>query len=210
CSTPRPPMARRPERAGSRSPVAGGRPRGRHCRTRTTSSRCCAGLDVRKPREWEPRAVGADRTMLRLRRSCAWRGPSLEGRVRSRCRQLPGLNGDVTVLNLERIFEEPPLRRPGSARAVAIIGAAMAGTHEQAGLRKPANRAAQVGTVDGKHLELVALNTPHPARRVCGLTVRRRHIRIAERREPRFSFWKVADGPKPHPREIPVATTTRH
>src|ERR1700680_4704143 len=47
----------------------------------------------------------------------------------------------------------------------------MARTHEEVRLREPANRASKVRAVDGKHLELLIINIPHPACDVSGFAI---------------------------------------
>src|SRR5215472_9298001 len=86
----------------------------------------------------------------------------------------------------------------------------MTRAHEQAGLRKPAHRAAQMRTVNCKDLELIARNPPHPACRVYRLAVARHDIRIAESSQPRLAFGKFADATEGHPRKVGVAAATRY
>ena len=83
----------------------------------------------------------------------------------------------------------------------------MARAHEEARLREPSNRAAEVRAVHRKHLELLAFDAPHPARGVRRLAVGRRHERIAERRQPRFAFRELADATERHPRGVGVLPT---
>ena len=47
----------------------------------------------------------------------------------------------------------------------------MARAHEQAGLREPADRAAEMGAIDGEHLECSPINIADPAGNVCGFSV---------------------------------------
>ena len=67
----------------------------------------------------------------------------------------------------------------------------MARTHEQARLWEPADGAAQVRAIDGKHLELIAFDAAHPARDVDRLAVGRRHVRIPEGGQPRLAFREI-------------------
>src|SRR5205085_8926053 len=70
----------------------------------------------------------------------------------------------VRRLDLELPLVDPPgaaeqaaRRRAGGALAVGVINAAVARAHEQAGLRKPGHRTAEVGAVDGEDEELILL-----------------------------------------------------
>src|SRR6267378_211200 len=103
-----------------------------------------------------------------------------------------------------RIFETPSLLRARCTRAVAIIRSAVARAHEQTGLRKPTNRAAEMRAINGKNLELIASHTPDPARRVHRLTVRRSHVGILKCCQPRLAFRKFADRSERHPGKIGV------
>ena len=58
-------------------------------------------------------------------------------------------------------------RRAGGARAVFVVGAAVAWAQEELRLREPAHRAAEVRAVDGEDLELLALRCGGPSRRHC-------------------------------------------
>src|SRR5207253_1845111 len=119
--------------------------------------------------------------------------PEKRGGWGSRSRQFASLNRNHTVLHLVRILEQPAFRRARSARTVAIVRSAVAGAHEQAGLRKPTHRAAQVRAIDGKNLELFAFDAPHPARCFRSLAVGRRHVGIPESSQARLAFWELAD-----------------
>ena len=70
---------------------------------------------------------------------------------------------ELAVLDLVVVLEEAARRRAGGARAVRVVGAAVAGAHEEPRLREPAHRAAEVRAVDGEDLELLAGDAPHPA-----------------------------------------------
>src|SRR5262249_50368979 len=148
------------------------------CRTRTTSWRLYAVPDVRPRRESAPRAASGDRTIRRSSRSGAWWPLRIEGSVRPGRGQFAGTNSDLPVLHLIGVFEQPAFRRPRGASAVAVIGAAVTRTHEQARLRKPPDRAAEVSAIDREHLELVAGDAAHPAGRAGGLAVRGHHERV--------------------------------
>src|SRR4029077_592688 len=109
-----------------------------------------------------------------------------------------------TVLHLRRIFKEPALWRTRSTRAVAVIRSAMAGTHEQTGLRKPADRTTQVRAIDRKNLKLLAFDATHPACGIDCLAIGRHHVGIPECSQPRLAFWKFAHGPERYPRQVGV------
>src|SRR4029077_6097945 len=57
--------------------------------------------------------------------------PEKRGGWGSRSRQFASLNRNHTVLHLVRILEQPAFRWARSARTVAIVRSAVAGTHEQ-------------------------------------------------------------------------------
>src|ERR1700752_570504 len=114
-------------------------------------------------------------------------------------RKLTRLNRDDAVLNFVRIFEEPPFGRPRGPRAIAVVRSAVTWTHEEAGLRKPTDRAAQMRAIDGKGLELLSRDAPYPARCVGCLAISWHDVRILERSQPRFAFRKFTDLPKWHP-----------
>src|SRR5258707_1317380 len=126
----------------------------------------------------------------------------------SRRRQFTRLNSDEAVFDFVRIFEQPALRRTGGTRAVAVIRAAVARAHEQAGLRKPADGAAQVRAIDGKNLELFAGDAPDPARRAYSGAVRWSHVGISKCCQPRLTLRKLADGSKGHPGKVGIRAST--
>ena len=107
--------------------------------------------------------------------------------------QLSGVNREHSVFDFVRIFEEPALRRSRRARAIAVVCAAVTRTHEQAGLREPADGAAEMCAVDGKHLKLIARDAAHPARCVYSLSIGWHDQGIAKSSHPRLSLRKVAD-----------------
>src|SRR5216683_4858363 len=86
----------------------------------------------------------------------------------------------------------------------------MTRAHEQTGLRKPSDWAAQMRTVNGKNLELIALNPPHPAGRVHRLAIGRHHVRIPEGGQPRLAFWKFADMTERDPRQVSTGASPRN
>src|SRR5260370_135590 len=105
---------------------------------------------------------------------------------------------------------QPAFRRARSARTVAIVRSAVARAHEQAGLRKPTHGAAQVRAIDGKNLELLSFDAPHPARCVHGLAVGRRHVGISKRGEARLTLWELADVAERHPGKVGTCAPLRN
>src|SRR5215467_8060892 len=187
------------------------------CQIRRTSWTILVGWDVGRLPEWEPPASAGGRTIhqpLLLGAwwcpSGAWRRPSVESGTASRCGQLTGLNNDLAFLNLPRIFNKPALRRSRCARAVAVVDAAVTRTHEQTGLREPANRASQMHAVDGKHLKFIGSDIPHPTSRVRCLAIGWRYIWIPKGGEPCLAFRKLADSTQWHPGEIGVPAAARN
>src|ERR1700751_3458477 len=85
----------------------------------------------------------------------------------------------------------------------------MARTHEETGLWEPSDRAAQIGAVDGKSLDLFPCDPPYPAGCVHGLTLGRHHIRILKSCQTRLTFRKFSDLSEWHPGEIPARTAAR-
>ena len=65
------------------------------------------------------------------------------------------LNFQPAVAHPPDAVEQAARRRPRGTLAVGVIDAAMTGAHEQARLREPRDRAAQVGAIDGEDQELV-------------------------------------------------------
>ena len=94
--------------------------------------------------------------------------------------------------------------------AVGVVDAAVAGAHEQARLRKPRDRAAQVGAVDREHQELIfvlvvlALVADVDAGER-GDAVPRLAQRIVEIDPPRFVERKVGDRPQVDPDRPPLS-----
>src|SRR5207247_4045726 len=69
------------------------------------------------------------------------------------------------------VFEQATGRRPGSARAVLVIRAAVARAHEKARLREPAHRASQVRAIHGEHLKSLTRNAANPTGDLGGCAV---------------------------------------
>src|SRR5262249_53073437 len=111
-------------------------------------------------------------------------------------------------LNLVGIFEKAAFGGAGGARPVSIVRASVAGTHKQAGLWEPTNRAAEVSTVDREYLQFVASDAPYPTGGVGGLAICGRHIWISKSGEACLAFGEIAHFPERHPREISIRATT--
>jgi hypothetical protein len=120
---------------------------------------------------------------------------------------LSGVNREPPVFDFARIFEKPTLWWPGRTGAIAVIRATVTGTHKKAGLREPADGAAKVGTVDRKHLKLIARDPAYPARCIYSLSVGWHNQGAAKRSHPRLSLRKVADVSQAHPRKIAIPST---
>src|SRR5262249_46838793 len=134
----------------------------------------------------------------------------LSGELGDRCSrrgQFASLDGDEAVLDFVRILKKTAFRRTGSARAIPVIRSAMARTHEETRLRKPADRTAQMRAVDGKDLELFSCDTPYPAGRVRCLAIGRHDVRILKRGQARLAFREFTDISQWHPGEISVRAT---
>jgi hypothetical protein len=101
------------------------------------------------------------------------------------------LDQHQSVFQFVGIFEHPSFRRTRGTRAVTIIRAAMTRAKEQAGLRKPANRATEVGAVDCENLKLICFDMPDPARGIGSLAVRWTNERISERCETGFPLREL-------------------
>jgi hypothetical protein len=67
-----------------------------------------------------------------------------------------------------------------------------------------------MSAVDGKDLELVTCNTPHPAGSVYGLTIGGHYVRIAKSSQPRLALRKLDNATERDPREIAVRTPARN
>ena len=108
-------------------------------------------------------AAAADRTRLRFFASGACGFPGSLFAALAGSRHFAGLDEQFSILNFVVVLEQSALRRSGGARAVLVIGAAVAGTHEEVRLREPANRTSQVRAVDGEDLESLVVNISDPA-----------------------------------------------
>src|SRR6202050_3829619 len=84
----------------------------------------------------------------------------------------------------------------------------MTRTHKQTRLLKPANWAAEMCTIDRKHLKLIARDAAHPARCVYGFSIGWHDQGIAESSHSRLSLRKVADVSQAYPRKIAIPATT--
>src|SRR5262249_23667002 len=99
----------------------------------------------------------------------------------------------LIALDPVRIRKQSALRRSGSARAIRIIGAAVARAHEKTGLGEPADRAPEVSAVDGKDLKCLARYVANPTGNVGSLAVPGTNKRIAERCQARLAFRELPD-----------------
>src|SRR6202789_1568640 len=66
-----------------------------------------------------------------------------------------------------------------------------------------------MGTVNRKHLKLIARDAAHPARCVYSLSIGWHDQGIAKSSHPRLSIRKVADVSQAHPRKIAIPPTAR-
>ena len=78
----------------------------------------------------------------------------------------------------------------------------MAGAQEEPGLSEPANRAAEVRTVDCEDLKLVVGDTTNPAWDITGLTVPTGRNGIAEVDQTGLAYWKIIEWAEVDPRFI--------
>src|SRR5262249_5906596 len=79
------------------------------------------------------------------------------------CRQLSAAHPQPAVADAILVLEQTTRRRPGSARAVLVIRAAVTRAHEEARLREPAHRTSEVRAIHGEHLKSFTVDAPHPA-----------------------------------------------
>ena len=113
---------------------------------------------------------------------------------------LPALIIRLAGDDLVGVFEEAALRRAGGARAVLVVGAAVAGTEEKLRLREPAHRASEMSAVDGEDLKSVAGDAANPAGNFAGLPIPWGGHGIAEVGQAGFALRKIADRAKVDPR----------
>src|SRR5262249_23126512 len=104
------------------------------------------------------------------------------------------------VLDFEVILKQSARRRSGRMRSVFIEGAAMTRAHKQVRLLKPANGAAEVRAVDCEDLKSLSFDSAHPARDIARRPIPRSRERIAIRRQPRFTGWKLFQRAERDPR----------
>src|SRR5262249_46429077 len=67
------------------------------------------------------------------------------------------------IAHLILVLEQASGRRSRRARAIFVIRAAVAGTHEQPRLSEPAHGAPEMRAIHREHLKAVALDVTHPA-----------------------------------------------
>src|SRR5665213_795816 len=85
----------------------------------------------------------------------------------------------LSALDPVVVFEQATLGRTRSARAILVIRTAMAGTHEQTGLREPANRTPEVRAINRKHLKRLPVHIANPTSDICRNPIPRIHNWIA-------------------------------
>ena len=117
-----------------------------------------------------------------------------------RRRQLPAAHPKSPLLNLVFIFVEPARRRAGSASAIFIIHAAVAGTHKQRGLFEPAHRTAEMRAIDREDLKLLPREPPHPTRDIRCRAIPGSGVGIAIGRQPGLIFGKIFQRTEHDPR----------
>jgi hypothetical protein len=88
-------------------------------------------------------------------------------------------------------------------RAIGIVNAAVARTHEEVGLREPSHRTSQVCAIDGKNLEGLPVQISNPARNICRLSIPRIGDGIPKCSEPGLAYGKLFQSAK---REPPLIT----
>src|SRR5260370_5557362 len=67
-----------------------------------------------------------------------------------------------------------------------------------------------MSAVDGKDLELLTCNTPHPAGSVHGHTIGGHYVRIAKSSQPRLALRKLVNATELDPKEIAVRAPARN
>src|SRR5581483_7115 len=132
-----------------------------------------------------------------IARLCA--GPARVSHGLREGRDLSAADPELSVLDLVLVLVEAARRRPRRALAVLVVDAAVARAHEEAGLREPPHRAAEVGAVDREHLELPIVDAAHPARRVCRHSVPRDGEGVLVGREPGLLDGEVVEAAERDP-----------
>ncbi len=150
----------------------------------------CFRLAMPKTSRWLGRLVQSDR--LGPDRLCFYLDERFfeAGRVGERG-HLAGVDHEVVADDGVLILEEAALGWARGARSVHVVGAAVAGAHEELGLCEPAHGAAEMCAVDGEDLELIGLNVAHPAGNIGGFAVGVGPVRVAIVDQPGFSFGEV-------------------
>src|SRR5580658_284291 len=87
------------------------------------------------------------------------------------CGHFSGADHQGVADDLVFVFEKATLGRAGGARAVLVVRASVARTQKKLRLREPAHRAAEMRTVDGEDLEIVAGDAANPAGNVSGFAI---------------------------------------
>src|SRR5580692_6706522 len=109
--------------------------------------------DAASSRRWASRAEAVGLASCRLCGSGAWRLPryideSFVSGGKTGSRHLARLDLKISVEDLERVFEQAPFRRTGSASTVLVVNSAMARAHEESRLRKPSHGTPQMRAID--------------------------------------------------------------
>src|ERR1017187_2351910 len=86
-------------------------------------------------------------------------------------REVASQNLQFTVIHPVPILVQTAGRRTRGVRAIFIKGAPMTRTHEQPRFLEPANRATQMGAVDGEDLNGIRVDPADPARYLRRVTV---------------------------------------
>src|SRR6266404_1543024 len=128
----------------------------------------------------------------------------------TRRRHLASFDKNLSILDFVVVLEQSTLRRSRCPRTILVVRASVTAAHKEARLRKPAHRASQVRTVDGKNLENLIVNVPNPARDVAGLTIPGIDHGIAIRGEPSLAGRKLLQPTEREPRLVAELFFARH
>ena len=94
-------------------------------------------------------------------------------------------------------------------RSVLIKRAPVAWTHEKPGLLKPANRAAEMGTIDGENLERFRIDPAYPARHFGGVSVPRLADRVVIDGQSSLAFRELGQRAERNPTVLRLPRETR-
>src|SRR5262249_2504656 len=123
--------------------------------------------------------------------------------------KLTAAHPELPVTDLVLVLEEPARRRAGGPRAIFIVDAAVAGAHEEPGLREPAHGASEMRAVHGEDLEAICLEAPDPAGDLRRVPVPLDPERILVYREARLALGKFRGRAELDPRLSPEAPRGR-